>query len=757
MASLLEDAPLPITSDQAAQVLKDFYGLTGDVVPLVGDRDRNFAVRSDQGQWMLKVANPAERFGVLETQQLLLRHLQRWDPQLSVPVPVAAEDGSLVVTATISGHVVPVRLTTFLPGASVDAIGWNQSLRLDAATVLARLDLALRSFVPGEIGAPDEWQIDRLNELRPHTAHLNRERRRIAEAWLDYCDDQVVGRLEALRRQTIHGDFNPSNLIVDPTYPERLAGVIDFGDMTVAPLVADPAIAAAYLCLDTEDPAGAIAAIAGDYHRQSPLLSDEIEVFGALAVSRLVQSLIISSWRAALHPENRDYILVHAEPIWAALQRLESEHPEILLERVAANCHPREAGARTTDEALQARRSHMSPGMRLSYDRPLRIRSGHGVWLTDADGVRYLDAYNNVAHVGHSHPAVVAALSTQAGRLNTNTRYLVDEVTDYAERLASLLPEPLDTVFFANSGSEANDLAWRIARTVTGRRGMIVTRHAYHGSTDLTINTSPEELGIENLPPWVATVPAPTGTEATAEYVAVASQSLAAAGELLAAFACDTVFSSDGIYEPPPDYLESAYRFVRAHGGLCIADEVQAGFGRVGSRFWGFASGPAVPDIVTLGKPMGNGHPIAAVVTSAAIAAEFSQTGYYFSTFAGNPVSAAVGETVLDLIERHNLPEQADEVGEYLRKQLGQILTRYTVNAIVRGPGLFIGVEVLDRDNQPDPRVAHLVQNRMREERVLIGRTGYHNNVLKIRPPLVFAEAHADVLLEAMDGVLRTI
>jgi 4-aminobutyrate aminotransferase-like enzyme len=348
-------------------------------------------------------------------------------------------------------------------------------------------------------------------------------------------------------------------------------------------------------------------------------------------------------------------------------------------------------------------------------------------------------------------------MAAQAARLNTNTRYLVDEVNAYADRLAGLLPDPLDTVFFANSGSEANDLAWRIARTITGRQGMIVTDHAYHGSTYLTMATSPEELGLENLESWVATIaPARPGV-VIGDQMAAALDDLSRSGTQPAALACDTVFSSDGIYDPAPGYLVGAFSATRGAGGLCIADEVQAGLGRVGERVWGFAADDVIPDIVTLGKPIGNGHPLAAVITTAAIAEEFSRDGYYFSTFGGNPVSAVVGMKVLDIMDRERLPQQAEVIGRYLRSGLGELAARSDLIGDVRGPGLFIGVEIVDRGGSPAPATAQRVQNGMRERRVLIGRTGPSGNVLKFRPPLVFTEEHCDLLLGTLDKVLSGI
>jgi 4-aminobutyrate aminotransferase-like enzyme len=388
--------------------------------------------------------------------------------------------------------------------------------------------------------------------------------------------------------------------------------------------------------------------------------------------------------------------------------------------------------------------------MRLSYDRPVHAVSADGVWITEADGSKLLDAYNNVAHVGHGRPEVVEAIAAQAARLNTNTRYLVSDVIEYAERLGNLFPGDLNVVYFANSGSEANDLAWRMARTVTGRTGAIVSSHAYHGSTDLTMATSPEELGIDRLPPWVATIQMPAGLRAPSLEAAVFE--LSRSGHAPAFLAFDTVLSSDGIFDPSPA-LPSFADQIRAAGGLMIADEVQAGFGRIGPSLWGYAAAGITPDIVTLGKPMGNGHPIAAVVTTPSIAQRFTDRGYYFSTFAGNPVSAAAGMAMLDVLEAEALPDQAQTVGTSLRSALRSI--DHPLIKDVRGRGAFTGVEI--GQSVPDQRTAQTIVDGMRDRHVLIGRTGVDHNVLKIRPPLVFGPQHVGVFLDAFADTLASL
>jgi 4-aminobutyrate aminotransferase-like enzyme len=389
--------------------------------------------------------------------------------------------------------------------------------------------------------------------------------------------------------------------------------------------------------------------------------------------------------------------------------------------------------------------------MSLSYDRPIHPVSASGVWITEADGTRLLDAYNNVPHVGHARPEVVDAIASQAALLNTNTRYLVDEVVRYAERLTQLLPDPLDVVYFANSGSEANDLAWRMARTVTGRSGAIVTANAYHGATELTMATSPEGLAETGapLPPWVATLPMP---EALTEPSIESALSNLRANQIEPAFlAVDTVFSSDGVLDPGISLAALAQQ-IRRVDGLFVADEVQAGFGRVGQDLWGFAESGVVPDIVTFGKPMGNGHPLAAVVTTRNIADRFTERGYYFSTFAGNPVSAAAGMAVLDVMEAENLAVRADRVGEYLRTGIRGI--DHPAIAEVRGRGQFTGVVITNDAGQADAVGANRIVNAMREGNVLIGATGPAHNVLKIRPPLVFSDQNADQVVDTLAAAL---
>ena len=423
----------------------------------------------------------------------------------------------------------------------------------------------------------------------------------------------------------------------------------------------------------------------------------------------------------------------------------------------------------TESNLLERRQQLLGAAYRLFYDNPVHIVRGEGVWLYDADGRKYLDMYNNVAHVGHCHPQVVSAICEQAAKLNTHTRYLHENVLDYAERLTAKFADDLDTAMFCCTGSEANELALRIARTVTGAEGLIVTDFAYHGNTKAIHEISTDDYPASEMPPYVVTVPTPDcyrgryrgadSGELYTAHVQEAIDTLADRGIKPAAFVIDTIVSSGGVVAPPPGYLKRAANIVHAAGGLFVADEVQPGFGRTGSHFWGFEVDGSEPDIVTLGKPMGNGHPIAAVVTRSELASTFSESGGYFNTFGGNPVSAAAALAVLDVIEGENLQQNALKIGRHITDSLWSLADMHDCIGDVRGNGLFIAVElVTDRSARvPATELAGRVVNELRNRGVLISSIGPDNNILKLRPPLILRESDADFMLGILDESLTKL
>lgn len=417
------------------------------------------------------------------------------------------------------------------------------------------------------------------------------------------------------------------------------------------------------------------------------------------------------------------------------------------------------------DTLLDRRVRLLGAASPLFYRRPLHLVRGEGVWLFDADGRRYLDAYNNVAHVGHCHPHVVEALTRQAATLNTHTRYLHEAILDYGEALTATFDDELSMLHLCCSGTEANELALRIAKTCTGASGVIVTDFCYHGNSAAIAELSTASPGPEGIGANVRTITAPdpyrqaNGVDQFGAQVTAAIESLAESGMKPAALLFDTVFATEGMPNIPAEFIQKAVALVRAAGGLYIADEVQPGFGRTGENMWGYQLYGTLPDLVTLGKPMGNGHPLAGVVSQAALSEEFGASAMYFNTFGGNPVASRVGLAVLQVIEQEGLMENAQKVSGYLQAGLRKLAEKHELIGDVRGHGLFVGAEFVTDRNAKTPAVeaTRAVIDGMRERGVLISRTGRADNVLKIRPPMPFSSDNADLLLDTLDDCLAEL
>ncbi|MDR7149765.1 4-aminobutyrate aminotransferase-like enzyme [Hydrogenophaga palleronii] len=421
-----------------------------------------------------------------------------------------------------------------------------------------------------------------------------------------------------------------------------------------------------------------------------------------------------------------------------------------------------------TRELVERRALRLGPNVSTFYEEPLHLVRGEGVWVWDADGNRYLDCYNNVPHVGHCHPRVVEAICRQASMLNTHTRYLHEGMLDYLDRLTATFAPELSTAILTCTGSEANDIAIRMARAVTGQTGIIATNHTYHGNT-LAVS----QLSRTNPPPgghWpnVKFVPAPDsyrplgGEGGQAHALVFAAEVERAIAELkadgfgLSAIILCPFFANEGFPDLPPGWLDPAIEVVRRAGGIVIADEVQPGFGRLGTHMWGHQRMGFVPDVVTLGKPMANGHPVGGVVTRPDAMAAFRKSFRYFNTFGGNPVSAAAAMATLSVLQDEQLMDNAREVGAHARQGLADLALRHPVIGDVRGSGLFFGTELVKSRTTREPATAYTKQvaNEMRRRGVIINFLGVHYNTLKIRPPMPFSRADADLLLARLDEVL---
>jgi 4-aminobutyrate aminotransferase-like enzyme/Ser/Thr protein kinase RdoA (MazF antagonist) len=780
-SAVLTAPPPRFTEDDAAGVARHIFGVEGSAYGLGSERDQNFRIEDAEGNsFTLKISNSGEDPDVLEMETAAILHVARVDAGLPVARPVPTVDGGFQteVEGPDGGRHL-VRLLTFLDGLDVEGV----ELPLDAmegiGTSVARMGRALRGFFHPAAGRALFWDLKNLPDLRPMVPHIEDvKRRELIARILDRFEERALPSLPGLRAQVIHGDLSLGNVLVDGR--GRVTGIVDFGDMTHTALVLDLVAALTSLMRGRSDPLETAEQALEGYASVTRVEDEEAVILLDLVLGRLATTVLVSAWRVRHYPENAEYITNWDANSWHLLGILE----EMGFDEAArafrgmretsrdGGSARRSSVASSSDEELLERRRRVlgGPLAELSYERPLHLVRGEGSRMFDADGRAYLDAYNNVPVVGHSHPRVVEAIARQARMLNTNTRYLHENVIELAERLTASMPAELDTCIFVNSGSEANDAAWRLATTVTGAGGAIVTRHSYHGVTAAIIDLSAEEWFQRECPAHVETLPPPDAYRGAyadvPDWRALAGEhldaGLAALGERgfrPAVVMLDTGYTSDGIFAPPPPYLQEIVRRTHDAGGLFVADEVQAGYGRTGTHLWSFQDSGVVPDIVTLGKPMGNGHPIAAAVMRRDIADRFARVQEFFSTFGGNPVACAAGLAVLDVLEEEDLMRHAAEVGAHLQARLRTLSERHQLIGDVRGRGLLIGVELVrDRSTKsPAKREADEVMNGMRERGVLIGSSGPGSNVLKIRPPLVVSTRDADLIAGTLDETLASL
>lgn len=768
----------PLTAEDAEEIAAQHYGLQARAQALPGELDLNFMLTAQDGQFVLKIGNASHERADLDFQNRALVHLRGF---AELPCLVSSRSGEEMVPIQVNGRTQLVRLLTYLPGEPLATCSdRTPSLLRDLGAFLARVDHALADFSHPAMQRDIPWNLTRAHlVIQPRLeAIADSSRRDLIESLLARFKEHVLPYLPALRAQVIHNDANDYNVLVQEG---QVVALLDFGDMLHAPLVCEAAIGAAYAVLGSEEPLQPAVHLVAGYNAVSALTVTEIALLYDLIRTRLAVSVAMSSARVRSEPDN-EYHQVSAAPAWKALEHLANVPPEfahsLFRQACGLSAFPSQDTSQSQaclgkEDILDVRRRCLNPALSVSYKTPLHIVRGQGQYLYDGQGRAYLDCVNNVCHVGHSHPGVVAALAHQAALLNTNTRYLHENIIRLAERLTAKMPGGLAVWYFVNSGSEANDLALRLARAYTGRRDMLVLEGAYHGNLSSLIDISPYKFdgpGGSGAPPWVHKLPLPCGyrglfrnaPDPVAAYVAQAAEvirGVEAEGREVAAFVAEALMGTAGQVVFPPGYLKEMFALVRRAGGLCIADEVQIGFGRVGTHFWGFETHGVLPDIVTMGKPMGNGHPLAAVVTTPEIASVFANGMEYFNTFGGNPVSCAVGLAVLDVIEQDGLQAHARQVGEQLKSDLEGLQARHPVIGDVRGSGLFLGIELVsDRATlEPATEKAYAIVETMRERHILLSVDGPLHNVLKIKPPLVFNQDDAARLASELDAALGAL
>lgn len=770
LGDVLRGEPPSFTTEAASELAARLFGLVGTATSLGSERDQGFMIRAPAGPvGVLKISNANEDRSIVDMETAAALHVLAVDPTIpmSAPLPVVGADPSAGPGSYVTSVAGPdglehlVRACTYLPGtASVDPMRLDGDAVYEYGVMVARLGRAMRSFFHPSAGRVLLWDVQHAASLRPMADAIDDpDHRRLVDVALDRFEAEVAPLWPTLRSQVIHGDVTLDNALVDER--GRISGIIDWGDMSHSALVCDLSSSLESL-LEGRSPAEVVPRVmrfVDGYRSVTPLEPEELQVLPDLLSVRLVTVAVLFGWRAKRHPDNA-YLRGWEDRLWPLLSYLEAEGRDLLRARLRA-------GTPATDESELITRRGRAFGPALSpltYDRPLHLVRGDGVWLYDAEGGRYLDCYNNVPVVGHCHPRVTDAIARQARLLNTNMRYLHDAAVELAERIVASMPEGsgLDTVLFVNSGSEANDTAWRLATAWTGAGGGLATRYAYHGVTQAIADVSPEEWRGGYRPAQVELFDPldvfrdPMPPEDAADDLLRACERLQERGMLPAVTFVDGGFTSDGIVAPPAEYVRALADRTHEVGALYVADEVQAGHGRSGVALWSFDAMDVAADIVTMGKPMGNGHPVAALVTRREITERFAETTEWFSTFGGNPVACAAALAVLDVIEDERLVERAGRVGPALRAAIGDLAGSHPAIGDVRGLGLLTGVELIDPDGAPDAPLASAVKNLLRERGVLVGSTGHTDNVLKVRPPLVFGEEHIPLVTDALDAVLAS-
>jgi 4-aminobutyrate aminotransferase-like enzyme/Ser/Thr protein kinase RdoA (MazF antagonist) len=745
------------------EFLKATYGIEARLSELEGYDDLNYLLRTDQDTaYVLKLSQEKNHGSLLEAQYKILRIL---GPLKEYQFPQAILDRNGNYFNSFENKYI-ARLLTYIPGKFIAEIPRNTELLRDFGRFLGTLDQTLLDHHDPVVESRHlPWDILTFPEFKNKLKYLqDANLKKLVHYFIMQYDQMVMPLFPELRKSVIHNDANDWNVLAEGN---RILGIIDFGDVVYTHTINELAIACTYMAMDSQDPIDQIMPMVSGYHQNLPLNETEISVLYYLIAARLGISLIMANLSKSQDPEN-DYIGIHEEKATHLLEKWITIHPYLAEDRFREACGWKVKERKSHSMYRKERGRHFSKALSLSYQSPIVMEKAGFQYMYGDAGKTYVDCVNNIMHVGHAHPEVVEAGQRQMALLNTNTRYYYDALTRYAESLLQHFPEKLNKVFFVNSGSAASDLAIRLARNYTQRKDILVMEHGYHGNTTTGIEISHYKFagkGGKGPEKYIHVAPIPDTFRG--KYKANDPQAgIKYAQEIepylhhpIAAFICEPIIGCGGQVMLPPGYLNSVYEKVRRAGGICIADEVQTGFGRVGSHFWAFEMYHTIPDIVILGKPMGNGHPMGAVVCTDEIAAAFETGMEFFSSFGGNPVSCEIGTAVLNVVHSEGLQAHAWEMGDFLVQQLISLKSRFPLIGNVRGSGFFLGIELVSDQKALTPATieAKLLVNKMKEHGFLLSTDGPFNQVIKFKPPLCFSRKNASDLVELLENTLESM
>lgn len=749
-----------IKEETLISILQAHYSIADpNIEKLEGYDSINYKISVDNKLFVLKVYdNLPEVIELITAENEILKILE----QSGIPC------SKLIPPHTSSAHVLTnthiYRLLSFLEGSFLAKVNHSTTLLRSFGTTLANLDLCL-SHKNNTVIKAKETQWD-LRHFQKNWKYLKDIPNNSDKSLVDYfClefNQHILPIQYELRQSIIHNDANDWNILVQHN---KIAGIIDLGDMCHTWLINELAIGLTYVLMEKEEPLAVAAEVINAYNNIIPLTEIEISALYYLIAARLCTSVLNSAHTKKIKPGS-SYITISEKQAWKLLRKWVTINPIKANTLFRTACGFSLINYKSLTSQLNRRNKNISAALSLSYSTPIQMAGAAFQYMYDTNGNTFLDAYNNIIQVGHCHPNVVRAGQKTMQKLNTNTRYIYDELLTYTDKLLAKFPSHLNKVFLVNSGSAATDLALRLAKNHTGKLKALVLEHGYHGNTQNGIDISHYKFnnkGGEGKKPNVLQTALPkcfnanfgSENEAAEHYAALALKTIQENQQQIAAFIAEPIVGCGGQVPLPKTYLKTVYQAIRKQGGLCISDEVQVGFGRLGNYFWGYEMYKVVPDIVVLGKPIGNGHPMAAVVTTTEIANSFNNGMEFFSSFGGNPVSCAIGEAVLTVLEDEALPNNALKVGNYLKKGLHELQLKYAVLADIRGEGLFLGVEIIDQDGKPGTNLAAYIKNELRSKFILISTDGPFDNVLKIKPPLYFNKENANTLLQELDRILE--
>lgn len=780
---MVDLSPIPpsICKDDVITFLKERYAIQASEVSDLGSYvDQNLLVVDHAGnKSVLKIHDGAEKIPVIQLQLDVADQFSKALPEIAFPDSLPSSNGKFIEEILLpSGQRHFIRLIKFVPGRMLkDFNGFDKSLLTNIGKVVATTDIAMSQFYDPCASRPDlPWDLKNARKVGHLTKYIScPHKRRLTDFFFMKFENEVEDTLLDTRKSVIHGDLHRYSMMVDDD-ANCVTGIIDFGDVIYTHTICNLAVCLSDIMIGSEDPITVATKVVGAYHRVNPLTEQEVSILHYLTCTRLAVYIAMAAHSSTIHESNQHAQLKETQ-VYALMKQMIAINP-IHVENVyrqACNFSSLlPEYQRQAEDNLKKRHNMFANMLYTHYAEPLHLTGGGLQYLYDNQGHTYFDCVNNVSQWGHSNPHIVKPAQKQISRLNTNSRYVYGLMTDYAEQLLATLPEELDVVFFCNSGSEANDLAMRIARTVTGQNDMIVIDTAYHGHTSSCTEISPNRIdrpGKPGLPEHIHKVPAPDtyrgmylsgeaqiGEKYAAEIIPILDR-LKNTGKGPAAFIAESLVGTGGQFVLPDNYLDNIYKHVRESGGLCIADEVQVGFARTGENFWCFQSQNVVPDIVTFGKPMGNGHPMAALVTTKSIADKFDNGVTFFNTFSANPVSCAFGKAVLDVLENDQLQANTVKQAKVLFDGLKRLKEKYPFVGDVRGKGLYIGVELVTcrETKQPATELAKVIVEEMKNRFILINTNGYDNNIIKIKPPLIIEESDVNRLISTLDEVFQLV